>query len=89
MPDILPLVFECPGCPRGQAHTLLVDGWRVRRADFFFPADRVEIDGASPLGLVLNRRLLSRIGSAVGGWLEKNVAGRRPNASEFEGSRRG
>jgi pimeloyl-ACP methyl ester carboxylesterase len=54
----------------GTADTL----WpRQRYDDLPLAADRVEIDGASHWGLVLNRRLLSGIGSAVGGWLEKNV----------------
>jgi pimeloyl-ACP methyl ester carboxylesterase len=47
---------------------------RQRYADLPFRADRLEIVGASHWGLVLNRRLLLEMGSAVGGWLEKNAA---------------
>jgi len=46
---------------------------RQRYDDLPFAADRVEVAGASHWGLVLNRRLLAGIGSAVTGWLEKNV----------------
>jgi len=47
---------------------------RLRYDDLPFSADRLEIVGASHWGLVLNRRLLPEMGSAVTGWLEENVA---------------
>jgi pimeloyl-ACP methyl ester carboxylesterase len=50
---------------------------RQRYDDLPFRADRLEIVGASHWGLVLNRRLLPEMGSAVSGWLEKNVARER------------
>jgi pimeloyl-ACP methyl ester carboxylesterase len=46
---------------------------RQRYDDLHFPADHVTIDGASHWGLVLNRRLLSGIASAVMSWLEKTT----------------
>jgi pimeloyl-ACP methyl ester carboxylesterase len=50
---------------------------RQRYDDLPFRADRLEIVGASHWGLVLNRRLLPEMGSAVSGWLETNVAPER------------
>jgi pimeloyl-ACP methyl ester carboxylesterase len=46
---------------------------RQRYDDLPFGADHVEIAGASHWGLVLNRRLLPVMGSAVSAWLEKHV----------------
>lgn len=72
------IVIGDPPCP-----VLIVTGtadtqWpRQRYDDLPFRADRLEIAGASHWGLVLNRRRLSVMGSAVGGWLEKNVARER------------
>ena len=51
---------------------------RQRYDDLPFGADRLEIVGASHWGLVLNRRVLSGMGSAVSRWLEKNVRRGRP-----------
>src|SRR5262245_50944345 len=48
--------------------------WPRRRYDELpFKADRLEILGASHWGLVLNRRLLPEMGSAITGWLQENV----------------
>ena len=47
---------------------------RQRYDDLPLAADHIEIVGASHWGLVLNRRLLPAISSAVGSWLEKNVS---------------
>src|SRR5262249_35528247 len=47
---------------------------RQRYDDLPFPVDHIEIGGASHWGLVLNRRLLPAMSSAVGSWLEKNVS---------------
>ena len=46
---------------------------RPRYDDLSFGADHLEVVGASHWGLVLNRRLLSGMGSAVCNWLDKNV----------------
>jgi len=51
---------------------------RERYDDLPFAADRIDIGGASHWGLVLNRRLLPGMGSAVTSWLEKNVRRGRP-----------
>jgi len=52
--------------------------WPRRRYDDLpFGTDHLEVVGASHWGLVLNRRLLAGMGSAVGSWLEKNVPRRR------------
>ena len=40
--------------------------------DLPFSADHFEADGATHWGLVLNRRVVPRIGSVVSSWLEKN-----------------
>jgi pimeloyl-ACP methyl ester carboxylesterase len=47
---------------------------RQRYDELPFVADHLEIVGASHWGLVLNRRLLPAMSSAVGSWLEKNVS---------------
>ena len=66
---------------RAPGPVLIVTGtadalWPRRRYDdLTFAADHVEIVGASHWGLVLNRRLLPAMSSAVGSWLEKNVSG--------------
>ena len=68
------VVIGSAPCP-----TLIVTGtadtlWpRQRYDDLPFHADHIEIVGASHWGLVLNRRLLPAMSSAVGSWLEKNV----------------
>jgi pimeloyl-ACP methyl ester carboxylesterase len=46
---------------------------RQRYDDLPFAADHVEISGASHWGLVLNRRVLPKLGSVVCGWLEKRL----------------
>src|SRR5262249_9020744 len=73
------------GIVRGDAPgtMLIVTGtadkqWARQRYDELpFRADRLEIVGASHWGLVLNRRLLPEMGSAITGWLDKNVARER------------
>jgi pimeloyl-ACP methyl ester carboxylesterase len=50
---------------------------RQRYDDLPFAADHVSIDGASHWGLVLNRRLLARIASAVTGWLDNAISSAR------------
>jgi pimeloyl-ACP methyl ester carboxylesterase len=47
---------------------------RQRYDDLHFAADHVSIDGASHWGLVLNRRLLTGIASAVTSWLDEAIA---------------
>jgi hypothetical protein len=56
---------------------------RERYGDLPFPVELVDVRGASHWGLVLNRRLLSGIVSAVCGWLDKNV----PRAGDAGGKR--
>jgi len=46
---------------------------RQRYDDLHFAADHVSIDGASHWGLVLNRRLLAGMASAVTSWLDKMI----------------
>ena len=69
------VVIGSAPCPilivTGTADTL----WPRRRYDGLpFAADHIEMVGASHWGLVLNRRLLPAISSAVLGWLDKNVS---------------
>jgi hypothetical protein len=53
--------------------------WSAQRYDDLpFVVDRVDIDGVSHWGLVLDRRRLSEMGSVVSGWLEKNVTRTNP-----------
>ena len=65
------VVIERLRCP-----ALIITGtgdteWpRARYDDLPFPADHISVEGASHWGLVLNRRLLPRIGSAAISWLE-------------------
>ena len=47
---------------------------RQRYDDLHFAADHVSIDGASHWGLVLNRRLLGAVASAVTGWLDTTIS---------------
>jgi hypothetical protein len=47
---------------------------RQRYDDLHFAADHISIDGASHWGLVLNRRLLAGMASAVTSWLDKAIA---------------
>jgi pimeloyl-ACP methyl ester carboxylesterase len=47
---------------------------RQRYDDLHFAADHISIDGASHWGLVLNRRLLAGMASAVTSWLDKTIA---------------
>jgi len=51
---------------------------RQRYDDLHFAADHVSIDGASHWGLVLNRRLLGAVASAVTGWLDTTISRGRP-----------
>jgi len=73
------IVIDDLACP-----LLIVTGtadtqWPRRRYDDFpFPADHVSVEGASHWGLVLNRRVLPGIVSALIGWLEKNASRGRP-----------
>jgi hypothetical protein len=67
------IVIAADACPM-----LVVTGtadtqWpRQRYDDLPFAADRFEADGDTHWGLVLNRRVLPRIGSVVSSWLEKS-----------------
>jgi pimeloyl-ACP methyl ester carboxylesterase len=47
---------------------------RARYDDLHFPADHLSVEGASHWGLVLNRRVLAGMASAVTDWLEKALA---------------
>ena len=73
------IVIDDLACP-----LLIVTGtadtqWPRRRYDDFpFPADHVSVEGASHWGLVLNRRVVPGIVSALIGWLEKNASRGRP-----------
>ncbi len=67
------IVIAAAPCP-----VLVVTGtadtqWpRKRYDDLPFSADHFEADGVTHWGLVLNRRVLPRIGSVVSSWLEKS-----------------
>jgi hypothetical protein len=51
---------------------------RPRYDELQWSADHMIIDGASHWGLVLNRRVLPAIVSAVIEWLDKSASGGRP-----------
>jgi hypothetical protein len=54
----------------------------TRYDDLHFPADHLSVEGASHWGLVLNRRVLAGMASAVTDWLEKRS---RVGAARFAG----